>query len=158
MKKKFKILYSIGVYSVRWYNKIYYYFYLENRAFSWFYRKIYTPLSILLEAIKKLLDYAPTLWRDRDYDTLFMWRLLFKKFERMEKLARRNNSFSTNEIKIAMLILDRLGSGTYYLRLTKKYQDKYPDLAPWQLERQLYSEDVAFLFEFIKKYHQSWWD
>jgi len=117
---------------------------------------------VFFETLQRIKDYIPILWRDRDFDFVFAWPLLLKKFERMEKLMRRSEgvhaSFRANEIKIAMILLDRLNNDSHYGLLVEKYKDKYPTLLPWQIEHELYNEDLTFLFELIAKHHKGWWD
>jgi hypothetical protein len=39
--------------------------------------------------IGNLIAYAPLLWRDRDWDHTYMWKLLLKKLKRMEPAIRQ---------------------------------------------------------------------
>jgi hypothetical protein len=143
-------------------NKTYTNIYLYSNIFQWFYQKLYAPIMVFFETLQRIKDYIPILWRDRDFDFVFAWPLLLKKFERMEKLMRRSEgvhaSFRANEIKIAMILLDRLNNDSHYGLLVEKYKDKYPTLLPWQIEHELYNEDLTFLFELIAKHHKGWWD
>lgn len=143
-----------------WFTRLFTYLYLENKIFNWYYNKIYIPIIVFYESLCRTIDFIPVIWRGVDFEAETIWPLLQKKLERMEKVFRNGSGVHSplhaNQIKIAIIVLDRLQKDDY--SPNEKHLAEYPDLEAWMIEEKLREKDVTFLFEYIKKHYQSWWD
>jgi hypothetical protein len=83
--------------------------------------------------IINLIRWFSVIWKDRDWDDHFIYILLKKKLEYMEKFFRSDDAWSTNakqdadNIKHAINLLDRIIDGVHLEEAMKPFYEKYPD-------------------------------
>jgi hypothetical protein len=150
--------------------------------------------------IGNLIKWFPVIWKDRDWDHWFLYVILQFKLKQMEKLQRKyghsvNSETYANQIKTAVLILDRLIKDDYFALAHEKHEKKWgrskmiftpipenPELCSMDFvvekavtnkqkeqerkelmrllkhEEMLKQQDLDYLFKYIRKYIQGWWD
>lgn len=101
------------------------------------------------------------IWGDRWWDFSFIYLILRHKLKRMEKGFREqgitmNASKDAHNIKICILLLDRLIKNDYY-NYNKISNPKYP-LAEMDKEGEMIQQDLDLLFKILRKQIESWWD
>lgn len=130
--------------------------------------------------LEVLRDYLPILWNDFDWDWGFLFRLVEKKLERMEKHFREDKiCLSSNKdarnMRICKNLLRRLREEEYiqeevhkifsehrkhehknHLKtLSKKDNDELKVLL--QREEYLRKQDIELFCAILKKHYRSWW-
>lgn len=67
--------------------------------------------------IPNLINWFPVIWKNREYDESYIFRLLEKKFELMEKTFSEcdyiHNPKEVEELKLAKLLCKRLGMNNF---------------------------------------------
>lgn len=76
--------------------------------------------------IKNLIAWFPVIWRDRDWDEWYLFNIMHKKLERMEKLHRNDGHFvrseeTADQIMVAKEALKRLIDDKYYEKACEYY-------------------------------------
>lgn len=100
--------------------------YLMDKLFySWYY-----PLDNIVSFIKRLLDYAPILWKDRDWDYVYMLILLKKKLDRMAIHIHKygihtNKRRDVRDIRKASKLLKLLIEDNFNKEAFKKHTKKW---------------------------------
>ena len=90
-----------------------------------------TMVSNFFRRIKKLIDYAPIIWRDEDWDHAFLLDLLHFKMRRMYIQLKYKDTFvkwgrEVTALHICTAILARLRDGTCYdLMCYAKHNQKW---------------------------------
>jgi hypothetical protein len=97
-----------------------------NRFFRWLKDQ---PRNIKY-GVKNIIDYFPIIWKDRDWDHYYLYRLLRYKLERMEKLQREHGHHvdhikTADEIKVCKLLLDRLIKDDYLMNVMEPHDKKW---------------------------------
>jgi len=142
----------------------------------------------------------PIVWKDRDWDYMFLYKILRFKLSNMEECLRNHSHYIGSEkdadkIKICINLIDRIMDDKYYDMVFNKHNKKWgkpefnwismkdgPDYSQLEIKRlnvitdkdkeqekkeyhnllnienNLKQQDVDYLFETIRKYHQKWWD
>ncbi len=121
----------------------------------------------LFRFIKRLFAYLPVLWRDEDWDYLYLLRLMQFKIKRMRESIHKygygvHGDKMFHRMRVVENLIDRLDSSDYgaaeYLEWEKngKYEEEFHKV----LERVDYSEenDWNMVFDTIKRYGRRWWD
>jgi hypothetical protein len=81
--------------------------------------KIIYEIMQIIKNIKKIISWIPVLWNDRNFDEVFMLKILHKKLEGMEEFFRSDRTWSANsdetahEIMTAKNLCKRLISKNY---------------------------------------------
>lgn len=84
--------------------------------------------------LENLLIWLPVIWKDRDFDEYYVFKLLYKKFENMEKFFNSEFTWSADakkmaqEIKIAKNLVKRIIDDNYLENALTEYHKKYGDL------------------------------
>lgn len=135
---------------------------------------------------KNLIRWFPVIWNDRDWDHVYLYEILQFKLKGMEKLHRKwghavNSKRTANEIKLCILLLDRLIKDKYLNNVLKPHEKKWGDdndlffnnktswtkLEEQELKerRRLYKhsdylliQDIDMLFKTMNKHITGWWD
>lgn len=154
-------------------------------------RSVYYNLT---DGISNLIHWFPVIWRDREFDDHFIYVILHKKLERMEKFFNSKYAWTADaevhvaEIQIAKDACKRIIDSKYFEQCLIPYDEKYgdkeymwfepdedrpgwskivwtEDTEQMELRRQcgnkadeLEKLDKDFLFEFIRKHIDGWWD
>jgi len=150
------------------------------------------PLGFL-ENVKRLFKWLPVIWKTKEFDCGFLFRLMEFQLQGMEKYMEDNGHHvgsdkTAHSIKIARVLLKRLNNNEHLenslIPINRKYgkwefdfdrpnlHKKFErDLTKQQkidfekgcMKAYLHSDymekqDIEYLFNHIKKYHDKWWD
>jgi len=140
----------------------------------------------LFDNINRIIWWTPKIWKDRDWDYAYLYKIIEYKLARMEDCIRNGYNVDSEKvaknIKICRELLKRLAKDEYEHEFISEYYDKYPiDIEninesinnrqnkitkldekkyKWAIEdeenRRKY--DIEYLFYLMKKYHRHWWD
>ena len=94
----------------------------------------------IIQGLKNFKDYAKVIWRDRDWDEGFIFRLLEVKLIRMERHFRDHgvtmcSERCADEIKHARLVLQRIIRRDYDGNALLPFGDKYGDPYEFIIQR-----------------------
>jgi hypothetical protein len=100
--------------------------------------------------IRRVLDYIPVLWEDREFDWTYLCILLRKKLQRMEKFFREDawtasKDIDSPKIHECILLLDRIIADDYEQDLNKPLD-------------YMIKQDIHRLFGIMEKNLRCWWD
>lgn len=104
--------------------------------------------------IENIFIWLPIIWKDRNWDYIYIYLILQKKFELMENIHK--NSYCVNkektirQLKIAKELCKRLSKESY---LTNK-----KDFENFLYNKYMKEQDKNYLFDILKKYINHWWD
>jgi len=102
--------------------------------------------------IENLIKWFPVIWKDRDWDHWFLYKILQFKLKQMEKLQRKyghsvNSETYANQIRTAVLILDRLIKDDYFSKAYENHEKKWGEtemkFTPLKDRPELYSVDFV---------------
>lgn len=102
-----------------------------QRIWYWIKDLKYLPRNIIV-SIKNLIVWFPLIWRDRQWDYIFIYRILHKKLSLMEKFIRKDgihvrNIQDADKMKTCILLLERLMNDIYHDQAFKKHYEKWGD-------------------------------
>lgn len=158
-----------------------------------------SPYHNIKYGIQNLITWFPVIWKDRDWDFFFIWIILHKKLDLMEKNIRSNGHHVNHErdadqIKLCVNLIKRLMDDNYhenvFLHHDKKWGETHmvwnktdnPELSSLELKRdnvktkedileerkefsrlspnveQQKQQDIDYLFNYMAKHIQCWWD
>jgi len=158
-----------------------------------------SPIRNIKYGIKNLIKWFVVIWNDRNWDFFFIWVILHKKLELMEKEIRNNGHHvnhirDAEQIKLCVNLLKRLIDDDYHENVFKNHDKKWgqshmkweptkdPELTSLHIIRdnantdeekeqetkefrilgskveQLKQQDINYLFDYMKKHIQCWWD
>ena len=129
-------------------------------------------------SIKNLITWFPVIWKDRQWDHVFLLDILHKKLSLMEKFFREKGHHvgaekDADNIKLAILLLDRIRKDDYIKSAFKPYEDKYGEISFKSFsslkEKELFNrcsehetylknQDLDMLFSHLRKHILEWWD
>jgi len=80
--------------------------------------------------IENLIRWAPTIWKDRDWDHWYLYKMLQFKLIQMEKLHRKyghavSSEDKANEMKVCIKLLERLINDEYGENVFKHHHKKW---------------------------------
>lgn len=83
--------------------------------------------------IKNLKKWFPIIWKDRDWDYFYLYKILKFKLERMEYLQRKygyavDSNKIADQIKLCINLLDRILKDEYSDMVFKKHDKKWGKL------------------------------
>ena len=129
-------------------------------------------------SIKNLITWFPVIWNDRQWDHVFLLDILHKKLSLMEKFFREygihvGTEKDADNIKLAILLLDRIRKDDYIKSAFKLYEEKYGEISfkSFSSEKEkdcftqcidketyLMNQDLDMLFSHLRKHIREWWD
>lgn len=76
------------------------------------------PWYNIKNGVLNLIKWVPVIWQDRDWDYIFIYRILYFKLKEMEKYQRRdgivkNHKKIADQIRLCVLLLNRLLKDEY---------------------------------------------
>jgi len=83
--------------------------------------------------IQSVIKWLPTIWRDEQWDQIYVFDMLAKKLSLMESFYRGSDSMradgeeTADEIKEAITILNRIRKNDYLLVALEEFDKKYPE-------------------------------
>jgi len=127
-------------------------------------RKIKNLILDTKNGIINLWIWFPTIWNDYQWDHVFIYKILYKKFSIMEKYfyskkpAAIHSKKDIRSIKICRILLERLLKDEYFSEEifwigNKKKTKRILDHAD-MLEKQ----DIELLFKTMNRKITCWWD
>jgi hypothetical protein len=82
--------------------------------------------------IKNIFIWAPVIWKDRQWDSYFLFKLLHKKLALMEPVLRNGHcvdgSKRADEIKICRLLAKRIADDNYHDNVFLHHERKWGEL------------------------------
>ena len=141
----------------------------------------------IIESIQNIIRWFPIIWQDKDFDFGYVYRILYFKFKNMEEFFRSENAWSANSIKdanrikVAKNLAKRLSESNHLENAMMFYNKKYGDKkimtiengwVVWTKDKKMMDafekcgkhseymekQDKEFLFDYLKKYSDRWWD
>jgi len=90
-------------------------------------------LSDLKIGVQNIIKYIPIIYKDRDWDQCFLFKLLQFKLLRMEDLFINNGHLESNErnakqMRVCINLLDRIIKDEYYENVFKNHDKKWGGL------------------------------
>lgn len=81
-------------------------------------------------SIKNIIRWFPVIWKDRDWDHMFLYKILRLKLSNMENYHRKYGHFigsekTADKMKICINLLDRLIKDEYNDMVFKKHDEKW---------------------------------
>ena len=88
---------------------------------------------MIKRGIKNLIIWFPIIWNDRNYDPYYIYVILRKKLIEQEKFIRlhgyhANHLKDARDIKVAILLLDRIIKDEYHKNVFKHHDKKWGDI------------------------------
>lgn len=135
---------------------------------SLMYYKVY---NFLLNC-KRMIDWFPVIWNDRDWDHLFLYRLLGFKLHRVHHFLKYDgvawhSHKALRRIKTAALLCDRLANESAYEN-APEWKLKEIEVSWWNNKKMMIADhdwveskieaDLELLNKIIKKHSRVWWD
>ena len=87
----------------------------------------------IVRHIHSLIRWLPTIWKDEQWDQIYVFDILAKKLSLMESFYRGSDSMradgeeTADEIKEAITILNRIKKNEYLLVALEEFDKKYPE-------------------------------
>lgn len=117
-----------------------------------------------ISGIKNLFVWFPVVWKDQQWDHVYLYYFMNKKLRLMEKFYEEGNTFSLGaprtlrEIKTCRVLLDRMIKDDYlpdsFLdEIDRKKCKRMVDHAEMQ-----HKQDIDLLFKLMAKHVRGWWD
>jgi len=93
-------------------------------------KKIRSFLRSIKDGIENLIIWFLIIWKDRDWDHWYLYKILRFKLSNMEKYHRKyghsvNSEKTADEIKLCVNLLDRLIEDNYDEMVFKKHNEKW---------------------------------
>ena len=111
--------------------------------------------------VRKILDYAPVVLADRNWDECFIWMLLRLKLARCERYFRNDGITvghirQADQIRTCVLLLDRLIANAYWQPSFGEFSKK--TYLALYYDDYMICQDMQYLFKLLMKHMRSWWD
>lgn len=95
-------------------------------------KKIWGYFRSINFGIQNLIKWFPVIWQDRDWDHWFIYKIFHFKLKQVENLQRNHGiSLSSkqlaDQIKLAVLLLDRLVKDEYLENVLNPHEKKWGD-------------------------------
>jgi hypothetical protein len=121
------------------------------------------PYYNLINGIKNLIYYFPAVWKDRDYDWLYIFLILEAKLKKHLKRLENNQFYVGQEkdekiIKICIELLHRISEENYmFVKNVNKLENLY-NKNKLEIENMLQKRDEELLYKLLKENLKNWWD
>jgi hypothetical protein len=93
---------------------------------------LYLPFDIFFSNVKRIIDYVPLLWRDRDWDHSFLMDMLEFKLTRIEKALKaghcRHDPHKMRDLRSMISLLKRIKASEYHDTVFKDHDKKWGKL------------------------------
>jgi hypothetical protein len=126
--------------------------------------------------LRNLILWLPIIWKDRDWDHYFLFKIIRRKLELMEKFFREyalhiGAEKDAEDMKVCVLLLDRIIEGNYLERAERYLPGKSLlafDRSDYRKEikrrlwieraKMLRQQDLEYFGKLFSKHSFSWWD
>ena len=101
---------------------------LQSFWYNCWIRNLYYNIQ---EGIENIILYLPTIWQDRNFDYVYLYRIIHKKLEIMEKHMKSEHCWDANaektakQVRICKNLLKRLVESNYLNSALSNYHKKY---------------------------------
>jgi len=125
----------------------------------------------LWAGIKSIVFWLPVIWQDRHWDHTFIWRILKRKLQGVEKAMagglHADGLAQARQIHVLILVLDRLIENRHFDIVYHDISWKgrtlddppgYDVMKRHEWEEYLIKQDIEYLFDTMKKHIRCWWD
>lgn len=116
--------------------------------------------------IKRVIAYLPLLWKDQDWDSVYLLDMMKFKLSRMRKLHERaisnrgwwgeNSPKAIKQMRTCEILLERMGEQAYG-RMAELHS-RVDIVSYMQYCDYMYKQDAELFCKIFKKYHENWWD
>jgi hypothetical protein len=101
-----------------------------------------------MTGIKNLIYYFPIIWKDRDWDQIYILEILKSKLDKMEKYIRNygigvESENDADAMKYVINILNRIIDDVYMDEAFIPFYEKYPDY-DWTLKSEPCEDNPKF--------------
>ena len=129
------------------------------------------------QGLRKIWEWLPIVWYDRDWDQSFLLEVMAHKLERMAELHRlhghlMNSGKTARQCAVAGQLCRRMLRDSYIMTYEVDDEDWAPELGPWQhrrsgvsfsKKRKFYDEymaaqDLELLTKMMRRHMRKWWD
>ncbi len=116
--------------------------------------------------IKNLIYWFSIIWRDKDYDQNFLFKILRHKLIKQEKYFRKNDiskhkDLYANDMKECILLIDRIIKNDYCSKEFSEYKKFEKDTKKihkiFKKEAVMLHQDTERLFKIMTKKINTWW-
>jgi len=95
--------------------------------------KLSTKYYNITNGIKNLWKWLPIVWKDRDWDHYYLYKLLNFKFKNMEYLHRnysnlKNGDIIAHQLKVVKLLTQRLIEDNYIEKIWNNHDKKWGEI------------------------------
>jgi hypothetical protein len=99
---------------------------------NYYLKKILHKWYALKYGIENIIDWMHVIWKDRDWDEHYLYMIMNKKFERMEKLHREHGHLvrsprTAHQLMIVKNLTKRLAEHDYLENALADYHRRYGD-------------------------------
>ena len=138
---------------------------MSSKIKNWYYD--------VIQGIPNLIRWFPVVWKDRDWDHVYIYDVLRFKLKNTEKCIRNglhvDADKEANRIKTCVNLLDRLRNDVYQdmiyrdwdnnIDMNNRTKEESADFRRrYQHEDYMIEQDIDMLFNIMKKHMQKWWD
>lgn len=129
----------------------------------WKYYFLYLKPSYWKHQIEKLIYWLPIIWRQEEWDSMYLYELLEAKFIRLEKHAKIASCVATWETQakdymIAKNLCRRLKEDKYLNLDGYESWDDKKVRRMGKYEERLRKQDLEYLLNLIRRKIDTWWD
>ncbi len=146
-------------------------------------RTITRPVRVCYENIIRVLRWIPVIWKDREFDQAYLYRIIHFKLLNMERFFESDHAWAVHtkkelrKLKIARILADRLGNQEPYEyesifdwceekdvppigSIPVTVQDKWLMKMRREMRHRKYmhQQDKDMLFRYMRKHIDTWWD
>lgn len=114
-------------------------------------RRFFLPVRIFQESVVRVFQWLPFIWKDRDWDYVFLFKVIQYKIKRMAELqVEYGSSLNRHETAAEMM------QAIHLLELIEEAEE-----FPENFDYSKTSEEEAAVkkaLEYIAEHYQGWWD
>lgn len=148
---------------------------------------MFSRLKSFKTGICNLIKWFPVIWQDRDWDYYYIYAILHKKLDNMEKFFNSDEAWTSKsegvaeQLKEVKVLCENLINGNYLSEALKPFDEKYGEVKIFKfvdgkLEHNVDDETLSMyrecgkladkneeqdknkLFDLINKNIDNWWD
>jgi hypothetical protein len=98
----------------------------------------------IINNIKRIIKWTPVIWKDRDWDYVYLYQIIYKKLDTMEDFFRSDKTMTMDSLNTAEEIREAK-------KILKRMIEEYSYYEG-------YENDKERFFELLNKNIQKWWD
>ena len=104
----------------------------KEDGFKHFFHTITSPIRTFMASVKKILEWFPVIWKDRDWDHTYFYLILKHKLEMMSEyekkyaIAEKSDEIAA-KMDEAISLIEKILNYDYEKEAEKPFYDVYPD-------------------------------